>query len=115
MAEKLRVAVLFGGQSGEHEVSLASAQAVMAGLDSAKYDVVPIGITKEGRWLAGPQIMPALLAAADPARLPGGVGNAEVRIENEDRAEHTAPVSDTQLLASQPQFSILNSQFSIDV
>jgi len=48
---KLRVGVLFGGRSGEHEVSLLSAASVLNAIDKEKYDVVPIGITKEGRWL----------------------------------------------------------------
>src|SRR5256885_395544 len=48
---KLRVGVLFGGRSGEHEISLLSAASVLKALDKDKYDVVPIGITKEGRWL----------------------------------------------------------------
>jgi D-alanine-D-alanine ligase len=50
---KLRVGVLFGGRSGEHEVSLASAASIIRGLDPTKYEAVPIGITKEGHWLAG--------------------------------------------------------------
>jgi D-alanine-D-alanine ligase len=50
---KLRVGVLFGGRSGEHEVSLASAASIIRGLDPNKYEAVPIGITKEGHWLAG--------------------------------------------------------------
>lgn len=49
---KLRIGVLFGGRSGEHEVSLRSARSVMAALDRDRYEVVPIGITKEGRWVA---------------------------------------------------------------
>ena len=49
--KKLRVGVLFGGRSGEHEVSLLSAASVLNAIDKKKYDVVPIGITKEGRWL----------------------------------------------------------------
>jgi len=51
--QKIRVGLVFGGRSGEHEVSLASATSVMANLDKEKYDVVPIGITKEGSWLLG--------------------------------------------------------------
>ncbi len=51
--KRLRVGVLFGGRSGEHEVSLASAASVIRGLDPDKYEAVPIGITKEGHWLAG--------------------------------------------------------------
>ena len=49
--EKLRVGILFGGRSGEHEVSLLSAASVLNAIDKEKYDVVPIGITKEGHWL----------------------------------------------------------------
>jgi D-alanine-D-alanine ligase len=48
---KLRVGILFGGRSGEHEVSLLSAASVVNAIDKTKYEVVPIGITKEGRWL----------------------------------------------------------------
>ena len=50
---RVRVAVVFGGQSGEHDVSLRSAQTVMGALDPERYDVIPIGITREGRWLTG--------------------------------------------------------------
>src|SRR6202166_3172686 len=48
---KLRVGILFGGRSGEHEVSLLSAASVLKAIDKDKYEVVPIGITKDGRWL----------------------------------------------------------------
>ena len=48
---KTRVGVLFGGRSGEHEVSIRSAASVIAALDKEKYDVVPLAITREGRWL----------------------------------------------------------------
>jgi D-alanine-D-alanine ligase len=51
--KRLRVGILFGGRSGEHEVSLASAASVIRGLDPDKYEAVPIGITKEGHWLIG--------------------------------------------------------------
>ena len=50
---RLRIGVLFGGRSGEHEVSLQSARAVMAALQAAGHEVVPIGINKQGRWLVG--------------------------------------------------------------
>src|SRR6202522_1004381 len=49
--KKLRVGILFGGRRGEHEVSLLSAASVLKAIDKDKYDVVPIGITKDGRWL----------------------------------------------------------------
>src|SRR2546427_279846 len=48
--KKIRVGILFGGRSGEHEVSLLSAASVFNAIDKNKYEVVPIGITKEGRW-----------------------------------------------------------------
>jgi D-alanine-D-alanine ligase len=55
MAEnkRLRVGVIFGGRSGEHEVSLASAASVIRALDPEKYEAVPIGIGKDGRWFIG--------------------------------------------------------------
>jgi D-alanine-D-alanine ligase len=59
---KLRVGVLFGGRSGEHEVSLLSAASVLKAIDRKKYEVTPIGITKEGRWVT----------ASDAARLLAG-------------------------------------------
>ena len=72
----LRVGVLFGGRSGEHEVSLASAASVMRGLDPDKYEAVPIGITKDGHWLVGegavkmlPEVLKGgrrVMLAADP-------------------------------------------------
>lgn len=52
MAKKLRVGIVFGGRSGEHEVSLLSAASILKAIDRRKFDVVPIGITKQGRWLA---------------------------------------------------------------
>jgi D-alanine-D-alanine ligase len=55
MAEnkRLRVGIIFGGRSGEHEVSLASAASVIRALDPEKYEAVPIGIGKDGRWFIG--------------------------------------------------------------
>ncbi|MCB8944697.1 MAG: D-alanine--D-alanine ligase [Ardenticatenaceae bacterium] len=63
---KLKIGVIFGGRSGEHEVSLQSAQSVMAALDRTKYEVVPIGITRNGRWLAG-DVVAALTHGAEGA------------------------------------------------
>jgi len=51
LVKKLRVGVIFGGRSGEHEVSVRSAGAVIEAIDRSKYDVVPIAITKAGKWL----------------------------------------------------------------
>ena len=57
---RLRLGVLFGGRSGEHEVSLVSAEAIMKALNPERYNIVPIGITKEGLWITGPEVMEAL-------------------------------------------------------
>ena len=64
MERALRVGLIFGGRSGEHEVSLLSAQGVMNAIDKAKYQVVPIGITKAGRWLASGDPFKALSSGA---------------------------------------------------
>jgi D-alanine-D-alanine ligase len=53
MADKTRVAVVFGGRSGEHEVSIVSAQNIIEAMSPQKYDVFPLGITKQGKWLTG--------------------------------------------------------------
>jgi D-alanine-D-alanine ligase len=80
MAKKLRVGVVFGGRSGEHEVSLLSAASILEAIDRKKFDVVPIGITKEGRWLtageadhllAGNGEAAKQLRAGDPHATPG--------------------------------------------
>lgn len=55
--KKLHVAVLFGGRSGEHDVSLMSARSVLSVLDPAKYTVTQIGITREGKWLTGEDVL----------------------------------------------------------
>jgi D-alanine-D-alanine ligase len=52
LAKKLRVGVIFGGRSSEHEISVRSASSVIQAIDREKYDVLPIAITREGKWLA---------------------------------------------------------------
>jgi D-alanine-D-alanine ligase len=93
--KRLRVGVLFGGRSGEHEVSLASAAAVIRGMDPDKYEPVPIGITKEGHWLIGagaqkmlPEVLKGgqrVMMTADPTdaalvRLDGGGGGQRLDV-----------------------------------
>jgi D-alanine-D-alanine ligase len=81
MTKKLRVGILFGGRSGEHDVSLLSAASILKAIDRKKFDVVPIGITKEGRWLGAGDAHSLLegdsspvarrLRAGDPEATPG--------------------------------------------
>lgn len=98
--KKLRVGVLFGGRSGEHEVSLLSAASVVNAIDKSKYEVVPIGITKEGRWLTAVHAERLLrgekheerhLRAGDPDATPG----AAVLAKGEDVL--VPPVPETAL------------------
>lgn len=68
MAKKMRVGVIFGGRSGEHEVSLRSAESVINAIDKTKYEVVPIGISQEGRWLISGDasaMLPQAIMASD--------------------------------------------------
>jgi D-alanine-D-alanine ligase len=66
-AKKLRIGILFGGRSGEHEVSLLSAASILKSIDQTKYEVVPIGIDKQGRWLTSSAAQSLLGTNAKPA------------------------------------------------
>src|ERR1700721_2739853 len=78
--KKIRVGILFGGRSGEHEVSLLSAASLFEAIDRDKYEIVPIGITKQGRWVTAADAERLLqrkfedhkhLRAGDPELTPG--------------------------------------------
>jgi D-alanine-D-alanine ligase len=86
MSNKLRVGVIFGGRSGEHEVSLASAASVISALEQGGHRVVPIGITRDGRWLVGGDPMGALAADARIA-LPSDDATVAVKKALTERAE----------------------------
>lgn len=72
---RIRVAVLFGGQSAEHDVSLRSAETVLGALDPERYETIPVGVTREGRWLTGGEPLRQLAAASDLFAI--GPGEAE--------------------------------------
>jgi len=78
---KLRVGVIFGGQSGEHEVSLAGAASVLAAIDRERFEAVPIGITRDGRWLMGGDPLQAL--SHDAARRALAEGGVEASVKQE--------------------------------
>lgn len=104
MSKKIRVGLIFGGRSGEHEVSVQSAGSIMRALDPEKYLVIPIGITKAGRWLTG--VSPLALAAAKQlevkqeegtavsAESPFALGNPDGRILGDlaDRVDVVFPI-----------------------
>src|SRR5438128_12324310 len=86
MARKLRVGVVFGGRSGEHEVSLAGAASVMAAIDRSRFEVVPIGIARDGRWLMGGDPLRALGEEARRLSLSGSGAEATTKRELLERA-----------------------------
>ena len=75
MAKKLRVGIIFGGRSGEHDVSIRSAASVIDAIDRKKYDVVPIAISREGKWLS-PADAFELLPANAQSLLPATIGSS---------------------------------------
>jgi D-alanine-D-alanine ligase len=78
VAKKLRVGVIFGGRSGEHEVSIRSARAIVEAIDRKKFEVIPIGITKEGKWLApaqSAQLLPAAVQTLLPSKTHTATGD----------------------------------------
>ena len=84
--KKLSVCILFGGMSPEHEVSLRSAESVLNNIDKSKYDVFPVGITKEGEWI--------LFGGDDYSLLPAGTWMDHP----EDRSAAISPVRGQGLL-----------------
>lgn len=86
---KINLAVIFGGRSGEHEVSLSSARGVMKNLDQEKYNIVPIAITKGGNWLIGDKADKYMKMNEDKIGKEGAISLADsqklVTIKDEER------------------------------
>ncbi len=101
----LRVGVVFGGRSGEHEVSLASAASVVAALERAGHHVVPIGIARDGRWVVGGDPLRALAAEARIG-LPAGDAAGDVKKALADRAEARLDGRETALARTEPAGSL---------
>ncbi len=111
---KIRVGVIFGGRSGEHEVSLVSARSVMDAMDKEKYEVVPIGITKEGCWIASGDPMKALMAgdvsASQPVALLGDPSRRGLmRLEDTERV-----IQATRLAELNVVFPVLHGPYGED-
>jgi D-alanine-D-alanine ligase len=116
MSNRLRVGLLFGGRSGEHEVSLMSAQGIMDAIDASKYEVVPIGISKGGQWLASGDPMKALSSGvqseSQPAALlaePGPQALMQLEASGQGRA-----ITATKLGRLDVIFPILHGPFGED-
>jgi D-alanine-D-alanine ligase len=115
MSRKIRVGIIFGGRSGEHEVSLRSARSVMAAIDKEKYEAVPIGITKEGHWLVGGDPMKALASRVDPRLLKAPDSAAEGRALKVVTKEEAALVPRASTLSELDViFPVLHGPFGED-
>lgn len=119
--KKLKVGILFGGRSGEHEVSLISAASVIAALDPQKYEVVPIGIAKDGRWLAGTAAHKMLLALAENAQTQPTLGEVlrtgeSVILSTDPNVAALVPAnpSRTETLRVDVVFPVLHGTFGED-
>ena len=102
---RLRVGVVFGGRSGEHEVSLASAASVIAALEERGHAVVPIGIARNGRWVVGGDPLRALAAEARVA-LPSDDADGAVKKALANRAEAVESASVESLARTEPAGSL---------
>src|SRR6478609_11249275 len=117
MSERTRIAVVFGGRSTEHAISLVSAGCVMAALDPARYDVVPIGIQLDGAWVVGPAD-PSSLQITDRA-LPSLPGGAPVALPGDPTAGGVVALGSTSASAEvlgsvDVVFPLLHGRFGED-
>jgi D-alanine-D-alanine ligase len=96
--KKQRIGLIFGGRSGEHDVSLASATSVMANLDKDTYEVVPIGITKEGGWLLGTEPARLMATEQDVSETSGTETTTAVTLTGDPRLRRLIPLQDGEEL-----------------
>src|SRR5271155_136628 len=100
--KKLRVGILFGGRSGEHEVSLLSAASILKAIDRTRYDVIPIGITKQGQWITSNEAQHLLTGNTKPAPVLPKTSrtksaqlkaSATIALQNETLAQQNGPLA----------------------
>ena len=113
-SKKLRVGLIFGGRSGEHEVSFCSASSIIKAIDKDKYTVVPIGITKEGRWISPQDSELALQSGKVEGRntvilLNDPSGKALVRIDNNQRLDKSSTLEKLDVI-----FPVLHGPYGED-
>lgn len=113
MERRLRVGVIFGGRSGEHEISLRSATAVIAALDPARYEVVPVAIGKDGRWRTGLEAL-RLLEEAQRALLPMPEYGVEVTIPPDPSRRALLPLAGGSAMPLDVVFPVLHGTYGED-
>lgn len=111
---KLRVGVIFGGRSGEHEVSLLSARSVLASLDATKYEVVQIGISHDGAWWVGENVLEAFARGdrshlTPAALLPDPTHVGLYRVQKDERGAHLELLSSLDVV-----FPVLHGTYGED-
>lgn len=109
---RLRVAVIFGGRSSEHEISVLSARSVIAALDPERFEVVPVGITRRGRWVLMPAGPPEAIAGGALASIGDGAG-VGVRIEHAPEARAVV-TDDGARLPVDVAFPVLHGPYGED-
>lgn len=112
--KKIKVGLIFGGRSGEHEVSFCSASSIIKAIDKDKYTVVPIGITKEGRWISPQDSELALQSGRIEGKntvilLNDPSGRALIRINNNQRLDKSSASERLDLI-----FSVLHGPYGED-
>ena len=112
--EKIKVGLIFGGRSGEHEVSFCSASSIIKAIDKDKYSVVPIGITKEGRWISPRDSELALQSGRIEGKgtvtlLNNPSGTALVRIDNNQRLDKSSTLEKLDVI-----FPVLHGPYGED-
>jgi D-alanine-D-alanine ligase len=112
--KKLRIGVIFGGRSGEHEVSLMSARSVLSALDPQRYEVTQIGITHQGVWLVGVEALEAMTAGQTTdlvpvTLLPDPTRKGLLSLDISQRAEALGLLSDLDVI-----FPVLHGTFGED-
>ncbi|MBA7532203.1 D-alanine--D-alanine ligase [subsurface metagenome] len=112
--KKIKVGLIFGGKSGEHEVSFCSASSIVKAIDKDKYTVVPIGITKEGRWISPQDSELALQSGRIEGKntvilLNDSSGRALLRIDNNQRLDKSSALERLDLI-----FSVLHGPYGED-
>ncbi|MBI9049059.1 MAG: D-alanine--D-alanine ligase [Anaerolineaceae bacterium] len=112
--KKIQLAVLFGGRSGEHEVSLMSATSVLSVLDNERYDITPIGITEDGVWLTGEDILQKMqnrnyASLTRVTLLPNPGDSSLYQIEDIDGKQTLSPVTALDVI-----FPVLHGTFGED-
>ncbi len=110
---RLRVGVIYGGRSGEHEVSLRSATSIIHALDPDRYEVIPIAIAKDGRWLTGPNSLRQLEQAQETLQPIPATGN-EVALAPEPTRRALVPLGSGSRLALDVVFPVLHGTYGED-